>query len=53
MGGGWEPARDRPVLDDATREAMSLRSDWKDLLAAPLPAPGAEAPPTPEGAARP
>ena len=53
MGGGWEPARSRPVLDDATREAMQLRSDWKDLLAAPLPTPDAQAPPTPEGAARP
>nr|WP_283254432.1 efflux transporter outer membrane subunit [Ramlibacter paludis] len=37
MGGGWEPARARPVLDDATREAMQKRSDWKGLLAAPLP----------------
>jgi outer membrane protein, multidrug efflux system len=42
MGGGWEQGRSRPVLDDATREAMSRRSDWKDMLTAPLPAPGAD-----------
>ncbi|HSV57301.1 MAG TPA: TolC family protein [Variovorax sp.] len=54
MGGGWEAGRSRPVLDDATRETMGLRSDWKDLLAAPLPPPGADAPPpTPQGAQRP
>ena len=45
MGGGWEQGRSRPVLDDATRETMGERSDWKDLLAAPLPPPGADAPP--------
>jgi NodT family efflux transporter outer membrane factor (OMF) lipoprotein len=39
MGGGWEPGRSRPVLDDETRETMGKRSDWGDLLAAPLPAP--------------
>lgn len=53
MGGGWEAGRSRPVLDDATRETMGARSDWKDLLAAPLPAPGAEAPSTSTGAPRP
>ena len=53
MGGGWEAGRSRPVLDDATRETMGRRSDWKDLLAAPLPAPGADALPTPQGGARP
>jgi NodT family efflux transporter outer membrane factor (OMF) lipoprotein len=42
MGGGWEQGRNRPVLDDATREAMARRSDWKDTLTAPLPAPGAD-----------
>jgi hypothetical protein len=31
MGGGWEQGRSRPVLDDATRETMSQRSDWKGL----------------------
>ncbi|HSI53030.1 MAG: TolC family protein [Ramlibacter sp.] len=37
MGGGWEQGRTRPVLDDATRETMGRRSDWKGLLEAPLP----------------
>jgi multidrug efflux system outer membrane protein len=53
MGGGWEQGRSRPVLDDATRETMGQRSDWRDLLAAPLPAPGADAQPNPAGPARP
>ena len=44
MGGGWEQGRTRPVLDDATRETMGRRSDWKGMLVAPLPAPGADAP---------
>jgi outer membrane protein, multidrug efflux system len=48
MGGGWEQGRSRPVLDDATREAMGRRSDWKDILTVPLPAPGADARPTPQ-----
>jgi NodT family efflux transporter outer membrane factor (OMF) lipoprotein len=43
MGGGWEQARSRPVLDEATQEEMSRRSDWKGMLGAPLPAPGADA----------
>ncbi|HEX6571985.1 MAG TPA: hypothetical protein VF055_08160, partial [Steroidobacteraceae bacterium] len=38
-GGGWEGGRGRPVLDDGTRADMTERSDWKDLLNAPLPAP--------------
>jgi hypothetical protein len=46
MGGGWEQGRRRPVLDDATRETMGQRSDWKHLLEAPLPPPGTDAPPT-------
>jgi len=37
MGGGWEQGRARPVLDDATRDTMQRRNDWKGLLAAPLP----------------
>jgi multidrug efflux system outer membrane protein len=45
MGGGWEQGRDRPVVDDATRETMGQRSDWKGLLEAPLP-PAAEDPRT-------
>ena len=38
MGGGWQAARSRDVLDEATRASMSERSNWKELLAAPLPA---------------
>ena len=49
LGGGWEAARSRPVLDAATQETMGRRSDWKGLLAVPLPPPGADALPTPEG----
>jgi NodT family efflux transporter outer membrane factor (OMF) lipoprotein len=49
LGGGWEAARGRPVLDDATQEAMGRRNDWNGLLAAPLPPPGADALPNPEG----
>jgi biotin carboxyl carrier protein len=33
LGGGWEQGRSRPVLDDATRDTMTRRSDWKGLLA--------------------
>jgi NodT family efflux transporter outer membrane factor (OMF) lipoprotein len=53
MGGGWEPGRMRPVLDDATREAMGRRSQWKEMLAAPLPAPARDVRPTPPGTVRP
>jgi outer membrane protein TolC len=53
MGGGWEQGRSRPVLDDATRETMGERSDWKDLLEAPLPMPGADVLPNSSGTARP
>jgi hypothetical protein len=55
MGGGWEVGRSRPVLDDATRETMARRSDWKDMLNAPLPPPGAEVlhPPSSTSTAKP
>ena len=53
MGGGWEQGRSRPVLDDATRETMEQRSDWKGVLAAPLPAPDADVQPNLSGTARP
>ena len=42
MGGGWQAARSRPLLDDTTREVMGERSDWKSLLRAPLPPPETE-----------
>jgi outer membrane protein TolC len=50
MGGGWEPGRSRLVIDDATRDTMARRSDWNNLLAAPLPAP--DAGPTPSATGR-
>jgi len=51
MGGGWEGGRSRPLLDDATREAMGRRVDWKDMLDEPLPPPEAQAPRSlPQGA---
>lgn len=53
MGGGWEQGRSRPVIDAETQETMGERSDWKGLLAAPLPPPGADAQPNTPGTARP
>jgi NodT family efflux transporter outer membrane factor (OMF) lipoprotein len=53
MGGGWEQGRTRPVLDDVTRETMNQRSDWKGVLEAPLPMPGADAPPNFSGTPKP
>jgi len=53
MGGGWEQGRSRPVLDDATRETMERRSDWKGMLGVPLPPPGADARQMPAGTAKP
>ena len=44
MGGGWQQARGRPLVDDATRETMAERSDWRDMLAVPLPPPDAAPP---------
>jgi outer membrane protein TolC len=46
MGGGWQAGRSRAVLDEATRAEMAERSNWKDLLTAPLP-PAAQAFPPP------
>ena len=53
MGGGWERGRTLPVVDDATVDTMKQRSDWKDLLTAPLPPPGADPLETPSEADRP
>ena len=50
MGGGWQTARSRPVLDDATQATMGERSDWNSLLQAPLPPPSTEFLPPPESA---
>ena len=38
MGGGWQPGRSMPIVDDETRAEMADRSNWKRLLDAPLPA---------------
>ena len=53
MGGGWEQGRNRPVLDDVTRETMSRRSDWNGMLVAPLPPPDADARQEPPRSAKP
>ena len=42
MGGGWQAGRGRTLLDTATRATMRERSDWKNLLEAPLPAASTE-----------
>jgi multidrug efflux system outer membrane protein len=49
MGGGWQAARSRPVLDDATQTTMGERSAWKALLQAPLPPPSTEFLPSSKG----
>jgi NodT family efflux transporter outer membrane factor (OMF) lipoprotein len=53
MGGGWEQGRNRPVPDEETGEAMGKPGDWENLRMAPLPPPGADAPPNLTGAATP
>jgi outer membrane protein, multidrug efflux system len=37
MGGGWQSGRGRTLLDEATRTTMRDRSDWKNMVDAPLP----------------
>ena len=37
LGGGWLDASDEPLLPEAVLDAMESRSDWGDLLRAPLP----------------
>ncbi len=32
LGGGWEPFRDKPVLNQKTVEQMKSRTDWGDYL---------------------
>jgi NodT family efflux transporter outer membrane factor (OMF) lipoprotein len=38
IGGGWLPDSVEEMLPEATREGMEARSDWGDLIQAPLPA---------------
>jgi outer membrane protein TolC len=47
LGGGWQPARSLPILDDETRAEMAERSNWKRLLDAPLPPASDDSPPPP------
>jgi NodT family efflux transporter outer membrane factor (OMF) lipoprotein len=37
LGGGWQPGRSLPIVDEKTRAEMAERSNWKRLLDAPLP----------------
>lgn len=39
LGGGWKPATAEDYIPEATRRAMQQRTDWGDLLEAPLPMP--------------
>ena len=45
LGGGWQPTPVEQVIAQPVRETMQERSDWGDLLTAPLPA-DADAPPS-------
>ncbi|HKX57615.1 MAG TPA: TolC family protein, partial [Xanthomonadales bacterium] len=44
LGGGWEPGRERPLVDDATREQMQSVTDWQGWLDQPLPPPETQLP---------
>ncbi|MET0066567.1 MAG: efflux transporter outer membrane subunit [Candidatus Thiodiazotropha sp.] len=37
MGGGWIETPNEALISDSTRETMQQRTDWGDLLNAPLP----------------
>jgi NodT family efflux transporter outer membrane factor (OMF) lipoprotein len=37
LGGGWQLTPIEELVPDATRESMESRSNWGDLLSAPLP----------------
>ncbi len=41
MGGGWQPGRELPIIDEKTRAEMAERTNWKRHLDEPLP-PAAE-----------
>jgi NodT family efflux transporter outer membrane factor (OMF) lipoprotein len=42
LGGGWEAGTIETLIPESTRNTMRERSDWGDLLQAPLPSPTAE-----------
>jgi outer membrane protein TolC len=37
LGGGWEPGRERPLVDDATSEQMQSATDWQGWPDQPPP----------------
>jgi hypothetical protein len=37
LGGGWEPGRLRPPVDEATRQEMQAVTNWEGMLEQPLP----------------
>ena len=39
LGGGWQQATIEQVVPESLREIMQQRTDWGDLLTAPLPTP--------------
>jgi len=39
LGGGWVDTPIEEIIPESTRETMKARSDWGDLLSAPLPVP--------------
>jgi NodT family efflux transporter outer membrane factor (OMF) lipoprotein len=39
LGGGWQPVDGEDLIPDKIREIMEKRTDWDDMLNAPLPAP--------------
>lgn len=46
MGGGWIETPIEKILPESTRETMESRTDWGELLTAPLPASDEAYPPT-------
>jgi NodT family efflux transporter outer membrane factor (OMF) lipoprotein len=46
LGGGWQPTSVEQVVAQPVRETMQERSDWGDLLTAPLPTNADEPPST-------
>lgn len=48
IGGGWTPTTIEQLLPSATREQMEARSNWGDLMEAPLPAMPENQPPNEE-----
>ena len=47
IGGGWLETSIDELIPQSTRDKMQSRSDWGDLLTAPLPSPSLEPGPTP------